>query len=249
MQAANATLSAHSGAVKISRGDLIHIPTPPRTVTWRPVGHDTLVALIERHLTTRGFGIKTAEFAVQNGKVDGRAITGAKLFATFVLENAREDFAFALGLRASNDKSMAIEMVAGCRVFVCDNMALSGDAEIMWKKHTSGLHIESVIPGGVDRAIRRLGTFETGVSRLKEAVISDIEAKATIYDSVMKGVLPKTMLPAVGKAYFEPPHQDFEPRTKWSLHNAYTEVYRTEYATSPAKLLESSQSLGAMFGI
>jgi hypothetical protein len=246
---ANATLSAHSGAVKISRGDLVQIPTPPRTMTWRPVGHDTLVSLIERHLNVRGFNIKTAEFAVQNGKVDGRQIQGAKLFATFVLENQLSDMAFALGLRASNDKSMAIEMVAGASVFVCDNLALSGDAEIMWKKHTSGLHIESVIPGGVDRAIRRLSNFEAGVARLKAANLTDQQAKALVVDSVLQGVLPKTMLPDVVKAYIQPPHPEFEPRTEWSLHNAYTEVYRTEYATKPNMLLESSQALGSFFRI
>jgi len=80
-----------------------------------PVPHSTLIDLIENNLTSRGFGIMNSEFAIQEGKLDGKALVGAKLFATLTLKHqTHDDFAFALGLRAANDKSMAIELVAGC---------------------------------------------------------------------------------------------------------------------------------------
>ena len=251
-KAANATLMAHSGAVKVMRGDLIHIPTPPKTRTFMPVPHNTLVELVENKLTFNGYGIEKSEFAVQDGKLDGKMLCGAKLFATFVLKAARPDFAFALGLRASNDKSMAIELVAGATVFVCDNMALCGDADLLWRKHTNGLDrytLRTMVGIGIEKAISRFGGFEQGIMRLKETPLTDVEAKAIIFDSVMKGVLPKTLLPAVGNAYFEPPHKEFEPRTMWSLQNSYTEIFRTEYATKPHLLLESTQALGEFFGM
>ena len=252
MSTATATLMAHSGAVKVQRGDLITIPTPPRTMTFMPVPHNKLVELVEDKLTSQGFGIQTSEFAVQDGKLDGKALCGAKLFATFILKHQRTDFAFALGLRAANDKSMAIEMVAGCRVFVCDNMSLCGEADLLWRKHTNGLDrytLRMAVGMGVQKAITRFGGFETGVNRLKETPISDTEAKANIYDAVVKGVIPQAFLPKVGQAYFEPPHQEFEPRTLWSLHNSYTEILRQEYADKPHLLLETSQALGILFGL
>jgi Domain of unknown function (DUF932) len=252
MANATATLMAHSGAVKVQRGDLIHIPTPPRTMTFMPVPHFNLVDLIENNLTSSGYGIEKSEYAVQDGKLDGKVLCGAKLFATFVLKHSRTDFAFALGLRASNDKSMAIEMVAGCRVFVCDNMSLCGEADLMWRKHTNGLDRQTLrmaVGNGVSKAIARFGGFETGINRLKETNISDTEAKANIFDAVVKGVIPQAFLPKVGAAYFEPPHKEFEPRTLWSLHNAYTEVIKNEYATKPHLVIDTAQSVGAMFAL
>jgi hypothetical protein len=252
MANATATLMAHSGAVKVQRGDLVSIPTPPRTTTFMPVPHSTLVELVENKLTSNGYGIEKSEFAVQDGKLDGKLLCGAKLFATFVLKNSRADFAFALGLRAANDKSMAIELVAGATVFVCDNMALCGDADLMWRKHTSGLSrytLREAVSMGISKATSRFGGFEMGINRLKETPITDVQAKATIYDAVVKGVIAQNFLPKVGQAYFEPPHKEFEPRTMWSLHNSFTEVFRTEYATKPHLMLESSQALGAMFAL
>ena len=253
MSTANATLCAHSGAVKISRGDLIHVPTPPRTLTFMPVAHSTLIDLIENNLTRRGFGILNSEFAIQEGKLDGKALVGAKLFATLVLKHqTSDDFAFALGLRAANDKSMAIELVAGCKVFVCDNMALCGEADLLWRKHTSGLDrytLRTAVDNGLTKAITRFGSFGSNIEVLKQRFISDTEAKANIYDAVVKGVIPQAFLPKVGAAYFEPPHKEFEPRTMWSLQNSYTEIFRTEYATKPHLLLESTQALGTFFGL
>ena len=248
-----ATLMAHSGAVKVSRGDLIHIQTPPRTISFMPVPHDTLIELIEKNLDSRGFAIRGSEFAVQDGKLDGQTLVGAKMFATFTLQHQiHDDFAFALGLRAANDKSMAIELVAGCKVFVCDNLALSGEADILWRKHTSGLSdliLRTAVSLGVGKAINRFASFDAGITALKERFITDTEAKANIYDAVVKGIMPQAFLPKVGKAYFEPLHPEFEPRNMWSLQNAYTEIFRTEYATKPHLALESAQNLGAMFNL
>jgi len=253
MPTANATLCAHSGAVKVLRGDLIHVPTPPRTLTFMPVPHSTLIDHIENNLTSRGFGIMNSEFAIQEGKLDGKALVGAKLFATLTLKHqTHDDFAFALGLRAANDKSMAIELVAGCKVFVCDNMALCGEADLLWRKHTSGLDrytLRNAVALGVQKAIARFGSFDANIAMLKERFITDTEAKANIFDAVVKGVIPQAFLPKVGQMYFEPPHAEFQPRNMWSLHNAYTEVFRTEYATKPHLALESAQNLGTMFNL
>ena len=250
MSNATATLCAHSGAIKVQRGELISIPTPPRTISFMPIPHNTLVELVETKLEAQGYEIQTSEFAIQDGKLDGRPLAGAKLFATFILKRCLDEFAFALGLRASNDKSMAIEMVAGARVFVCDNMALCGEADLLWRKHTSGLDrftLRQAVGNGVQKAIGRFGGFETGVNRLKAAFISDNEAKANIYDAVKTGVIPQNFLPKVGDAYFNPPHTEFEPRNMWSLHNSYTEVIKVEYAAKPHLVIDTAQAVGAMF--
>jgi hypothetical protein len=238
-QKATATLCAHSGAVKISRGDLVSIPTPPRTLTFTPVPHSLLVDLIEARLDAKGLCISKSEFAVQSD--------GQKLFAALTLAHqTKDDFSFAMAIRASNDKSMPIELVAGLRVFICDNMALSGDSEILCRKHTSRLDIRGEIFSGVDRAIARFFTLDQRIAALKDASLSDVEAKALILDAAVKEVMPLRLIPSVAKNYLEPPHTEFEPRTQWSLHNAFTESFKE---LRPNIALDATQELGTLFQI
>lgn len=237
----SATLCTHRGAVKISRGELVDLVTPPRTYSHRPLAHAEFIDLIEERLDTYKIGIERCEVAVMND--------GMKLFGTLVLKRAIDDFAFAMGLRAANDKSMAMELVAGFRVFCCDNMALSGDDEIMWRKHTSGLNPREAIFGGVDRAVRKFDVLQNRVGLLKEAPITDYEAKATIFDALKMGVINQNQVLAVGQEYLEPKHDEFKPRTKWSLHNAFTEVFKEQAVKYPHLALESTQALGTLFAL
>ena len=234
----SARLMAHAGAVTISRGDLLSLNTPPRTLTHTPLAHADLITYIETRLADHGITIDKGQFAVMSD--------GMKLFATLVLKRAKDEFALALGLRASNDKTMPIELVAGASVFVCDNMMLCGDAEIMCRKHTSRLNPRQEIFAGVDRAISRFTLLETRIKGLMETTITDNEAKANIFDAVNRGIILPKLLPVVGKEYFEPRHKEFEPRTLYSLHNAYTEVFKT---LRPNQALDATQELGTLFSI
>lgn len=234
----SANLCLHKGAVRIPRGELLSIVTPPRTLTHKPVAHSAFIDYIETRLADHGIEITKCDLAVQND--------GMKLFGTLVLQRHVDDFALALGLRAANDKSMAMELVAGCNVFCCDNMSLSGEAEVLWKKHTSGLDARTAIFGGVDRAIGKFTLLQNRIKILKTNAITDTEAKATIFDALAKGVITQNQVLPVGKEYFEPRHREFEPRNQWSLHNAFTEVFKT---LRPNLALESAQSLGTLFHI
>ena len=215
----NARLVAHKGALPISRGNLFAIPAPPRTLTHTPVAHRTLIELMEQRLADHKFAIRQEEYAIQH--------YGARLFGILKLKAAvSEDASFAMAFRASNDKSMALEAIAGLNVFVCDNMALAGDRNVLYRKHTSSLDIRTEVFSAVDLAISEFGSLKTSVERLKNQFISNTEAKALIYDATVKGIIPQRLLPEVGKEYFEPRHPEFKPRTMWSLHNAGTEIFK-----------------------
>jgi len=243
MEAKNvsATLCTHRGAVRISRGELLNLNTPPRTLTHRPVAHADFINLIEERLADHKISIDRCEMAVMSN--------GMKLFGTLVLKRAVDDFAFAMGLRAANDKSMAVGLVAGFRVFCCDNMALSGDEEILWRKHTAGLNPRTAIFGGVDKAILKFDVLGNRVNLLKETKITDIEAKATIFDALESGIINQNQVLPVAHEYFEPRHDEFKGRSMWSLHNAFTEVFRDEIVKHPHVALESTQKLGTLFAL
>lgn len=77
-----------------------------------------------------------------------------KMFGLLELNADYEGVRFAIGLRNANDKSMRVGMVAGYRVFVCDNMALSGEFKPMLAKHSKNFDLIESLSIGVDRIQR-----------------------------------------------------------------------------------------------
>jgi len=242
--AVSTTLMTHAGAVKVARNELSGIATPQATETWTPIPHAALVDQLEAALRSKGLHIDSEEYAVQTG--------GLKLFGTMKLSYqvtanrpGTQGFRFALGLRTSNDKSCSVKMVAGVNVFVCDNMALHGSMVTLQRKHTSKIDIMMELEGAVQKAMEQFRVLRGSVQRLQEMQIGDVAAKAMILDAATTGVMPLRLIPNVKKNYFEPPHEEFAPRTMWSLHNAFTESFKQ---LSPMVAQEAGMGLGEMFG-
>jgi hypothetical protein len=59
-----------------------------------------------------------------------------KMFGLLEVNREFDGIRFAIGLRNVNDKSMHVGMVAGYRVFVCDNTSFQGDFNPMLQKHS-----------------------------------------------------------------------------------------------------------------
>src|SRR5687768_15503412 len=111
-------LIAHAGAEKVDRNFLKQLDCPPATDSFQPIPHAQLVDSVEEALAFRHISLERTEFAVSKD--------GMKMFGLMEVNAQYEGVQFAIGLRNSNDKSMRLGMVAGYRVFVCDNMAFTG---------------------------------------------------------------------------------------------------------------------------
>jgi len=218
---ADATLIAHAGAEKLSRAEvsLIH-PAIQATRTFKPIAHGELLDTLDYALQLRGIETLREEYAV--------ARKGAQLFGVKDLRmSSLSGVTAALGIRAANDRSMSVRVVVGARVFVCDNLSISGsDGIALRKKHTSGLNLQSEMVIAVDTFASRYLVMEKKIGQLQERELSDDRAKALILDAFAAQMVPQRLLPAVVKAYFEPLHEEFKPRTAWSLVNAFTEVFK-----------------------
>jgi hypothetical protein len=235
------TLVAHSGAVKATRQELELIDPPAATRSWRPVRHAELVAVIRNELEHRGLAIREEAYAVQRG--------GALLFGVFDLawrENG--DFAAALGLRTGNDKTMAIQIAVGMRVFVCDNLVFAGDLIALRRKHTAKLDLPAEIARAIDRYQNGALSLEHDVERLRSSQITEHAAKELIFDVFAKAILPVRFFRPAAELYFDPPADasDVQPRTLWGLHNALTRQVRQ---MSPAPAFQATVRLGKLFGL
>jgi len=62
----------------------------------------------------------------------------------------------------------------------------------------------------------------------KESQFSDTVAKVTIYRALIESDLevPKHLARPLHDLYFPPEHEEFQPRTLWSLSNAFTSAFK-----------------------
>ena len=77
----------------------------------------------------------------------------------------------ALGVRNSHDKTFALGLTVGYRVFVCDNLAFHGDFMAVSRKHSKKMDVQEVIALGVDRAERACQADEGRSRRLAQPPI------------------------------------------------------------------------------
>ena len=234
------TLS-YAQSTLVSREQLMTIPPPPATSTWRPIAHGDLVSAIDRQLLVRGITIRKETFAVQRD--------GARLFAVLDLSiESSEESCAAMGIRTANDRSMALEIAVGVKVFVCDNLAFSGDLIALRRKHTAKFDLNADISRAVDRYQAHLVALQRTIAAAHEASISDDEAKGLIFEAFRYEILPIRCFKQVAETYFNPSAEmtDVQPRTMWGLHNAFTRAVRQ---MAPAPAFEATTELGKFFGL
>lgn len=209
----NVTLMSHCGTVKVDRSFLSTIGLPEATDTFRPIAHSVLVDAVEESLSYRRIRIERSEFAVSKD--------GMKMFGLLEVNHEFDGIRFAIGLRNANDKSMRVGMVAGYRVFVCDNMAFQGDFNPMLNKHSKNLDLIEAVSMGVDRIQRQWTPLKEAITLKKETAIEEMDAKMFIYDAFTKNKFPVSLFKSVHDDYFGK-----DDRTVWGMENSFTEAFK-----------------------
>jgi hypothetical protein len=100
----------------------------------------------------------------------------------------------------------------------------------------------------MDRFFDRFAALEAGVASLKALVMPDDRAKAMIHDAFTAEILPLRLFKEVSQTYFHPQEDwtDVQPRTAWSLSNAFTRAIRE---LEPAPAFKATTAVGRMFGL
>ncbi len=205
---------------KITRAELAKLPTPPATTTHLPIPHTAVVETLVETLSHRHIGIVGEEFAVSSDAME--------MFGVLDLETSFEGCRFAIGIRNANNKRFRLACTVGLRVFVCHNLAFGGDYSSVLAKHSKRFSLEDALSIGVDRMQRNFEPMRQQVETWRAQQLSAEEAKLTIYGAFIEGDLdvPKHLARRVHELYFNPQHEEFEPRTMWSLSNAFTSAFK-----------------------
>jgi hypothetical protein len=205
---------------KLTRDQLALVPTPPGTATHRPIAHAEVVNGLLESLEFRHISVVADEYAVSKD--------GMKMFGVMELDQGMHGARFALGVRNSHDKSFRLAVTVGYRVFVCENLAFSGDFSPVLAKHSKNFSLRNALSIGVDGMQRSFKPMVEAVNRWRDSQISDVTAKLTIYRAFIEANLevPRHLARMVHDLYFNPQHEEFAPRTMWSLSNAFTSAFK-----------------------
>jgi len=235
----NGELVLHCGAEKVSRAELMNVSTPRPTETWRPVPHYEVAELVANEAQRRGYEIVNEAY--------GLTPRGDRMFGVlrFKPENSGVEYTRALGIRNSHNKQFALGLVAGYSIFICDNLAFSGDITIH-RKHTSGIEISELIPQAFEKLAYQYVRLEERINGMKiEAVSIDAARVITVMAAEIRAI-PSCDIIEVLNEFKEPRHQEFSEPTKWSLYNSFTE---TAKKYSPARADFCYSRLAQLFNL
>jgi len=242
-------LMVHAGGNHVEREQLALVETPPadQKSGWTPIPHDVLVDETMHTLNACGYRIVTEAHALAR---KGMQYFGMVQVAPYGLDQATpEDYSMVIGLRNSHNKSFSAGLVCGSGVFVCDNLAFSGEIKI-GRKHTRFINRD--LPGLVHAAVGRLGTMrhqqDHRINAYKQCELSHVQADHLILEMLRSRIITTTQVEKVVNEWDAPRHPEFVEagETAWRLFNAVTETQKGRLATLP----RATQALhGMMDGV
>ena len=206
---------------KITRAELAQVPTPPSTATHVPIPHAAVVEALVDTLSHRQISVVDEEFAVSKD--------GMEMFGVLDLATGFEGCRFAIGVRNANNKRFRLACTVGLRVFVCHNLAFRGDFSPVLAKHSKHLSLEDTLSIGVDRMQRNFEPMRTAGGKLASATAVSRGGKADDLPGVHRRgswMSRRHLARKVHELYFNPQHEEFQPRTMWSLSNAFTSAFK-----------------------
>ena len=221
---------------EISLPDLAKVTTPNRTETYQPIPHADLVSIFREQMKNARLNIKQ--------ELHTTARFGQRYFGLFEIDMGKQGSSGTIvGLRNSHDKSFPAGLCAGNAPFVCSNLAFHNEVTLH-RRHTPNLLRD--LPQIVSRAIGKLTDMwtrnEVRVAKYAETPLTDDQAGTLILRGYRAGAIGKTMIADVLDQWEKPLHEEFAPRNLWSLHNAFTEVYKGNLIALP-KRSESLHSI------
>jgi len=232
-------LVVHKGGWTATEEDVKAAAVPVATASYTPVPNSRFIEEVRFNLSRFGLKEKQSRFAL--------AREGKQLFGVLDLTNGAgaSDWSLALGLRNSYDSSISLGLVAGSRVFVCDNLAFSGEVQAS-RKHAANIFrdMPSMIYGMLDKCVAHRRIVEAEILGMKDLTIDDRTAHDLMVRAVDKDVVPVSTLPHVLKEWREPTFPDFMPRTAWSLFNAFTFIQQRR---SPQSQMDDTLRLTRVF--
>jgi hypothetical protein len=211
------TLAAHCDTKHVDENLVRSVEAPAWTKTWHPVSHSMLLDAMEAAVDAHSLKISRRQYAMNE--------SGSRFFGVWDLEQGSSDMAWSIGFRSALDKSMAIGVTVGTRVFVCDNLSFKGDF-IAFRRHTAGLTTDSLIEmafHAMEQAKRELTDFQQWHEALALVHLTPDQAYIATYRLMAEGIIPGRSFHQLHELLYGNEGK-YNPHTLWGQHEAATEI-------------------------
>jgi hypothetical protein len=196
-----------------------------------------VVDVVKGSLLEAGYLIKRERYGVTGD--------GHRFFGTLDLGSPiAEGVTLAVGVRNSTDQSFPLGFCAGTRVFCCDNLAFRSEL-LVRKKHT--INGERNFCRAIGGAVTTLDSFKAAeserIQRFLTAELTDEQADSLILRSLERGLIGHRDLSKVLREWRSPAFPEFQPRTLFSLLNAFTSGLKERAMKQPAEYARQTMRL------
>jgi hypothetical protein len=222
-------LLLHCGAAHVTHDELAHLPVPDARGSRhavRPFVDDVDIVLDQ----FQNIGARVEDTAYGVLTRDGMP---ARFFGLIELQlpnvAGSDDFGLMVGLRGIYDQTLPRGLAVGSRVFVCDNLAFSGEVTIKTKQTTYiGQRLPRLIAQAVDRipalALAQSAKFDA----YRNTTIGQRAGDAMLIEMVRRGAMAPSQLGVAITEWDTPSHQGHADLgwSVWRLHNAITQAIK-----------------------
>jgi hypothetical protein len=215
-------LAAHVDTKRVPVEIVMDVPTPDRTRTWGAIGHGQLIDTLKEAVGKADLIVKREEYSLSKD--------GGRMFGVFTMKGDSTEKARMLGFRNSIDKTLAVGLTAGTRVFVCDNMAFSGEF-LDYHVHHARLTVE-VLQIAAKTALQsmmgKMEAFEQWHDSLAQYNLKRTDSEALTFRAVEEGVLSPGKFGKFHELFFEKKNDEndaFYHNTLYGFHGAMTQLW------------------------
>lgn len=216
-------LMLHCGAQKIDRTAL-QFATPNKGALGarhNPVPYIDFVEQVSDQLEKMGLVIEHEGFGITKDN--------DRFFGLMQLRSKYSDYAPMLGLRGSYNQTLPRGIVLGSGIFVCDNLAFSGEINIKTKQTT---YIRNRLPALIEGACERIpGMIELQHQKFEAYRNKEMRPRwgdAAIVELVRRDAISPSQVGKVVEQWDNPVHMEHaeQGHSLWRLHNAVTEAIK-----------------------
>ncbi len=207
----------HCGGKAVTREMVEAVPPPSRTESYNPVHYGDAIDLMHIEAARLGMQIRSESYGLNK--------EGDQLFALLTLDSGNPEHGLSIGLRQSYNKTLALGVAVGAKVFVCDNLCFSGSAFKVVRKNTVNVwpDFRNLLRAQITEALPTYHSLEADFGAMKETPVSLNRGYSVL--GVMLGqelLTPQQASVAFGD-WREPRHAEFGERNVWGLYNSVTE--------------------------
>jgi hypothetical protein len=205
--------------LSIEQINKVRVPEPEGR--YRAVPHQIATEMLEERLAKHNFQVSEPAHYLSKNEGSMLSMYAVALDGLPEMPGVQAQWEFCL--RNSYDKTVSLQLLWGTRVFICGNGMVLADNKYR-RKHTTNImdDIHAVMTNGVQSLISGAATEVEIMEAFQQSEVTDYHADHLIMEAMRRKIINPAGVGEVWQHWSEPEHEEFKPRTKFSLMNAFT---------------------------